>query len=41
MLKTKKEMIKKFTTGCEQGLYLKNPYDINVNVEEPTPNVVS
>lgn len=41
VLKTKKEMIKKFTTGCEQGLYLKNPYDINVNVEEPTPSVVS
>ena len=41
VLKTKKEMIKKFTTGCEQGLYLKNPYDVNVNVEEPTPSVVS
>lgn len=27
LLKTKKECIKRFTTGCENGLYLISPYD--------------
>jgi len=27
LLRKKKEIIKKFTTGCEKGLYLKSPYD--------------
>ena len=29
ILKKKKEMIKRFTSGCEKGLYKENPYDID------------
>ena len=29
LLKTKKECIKRFTTGCEKGLYKVSPYDYN------------
>lgn len=35
LLKTKKEIIRRFTTGCEKGLYLKSPYDIDTkNAQE-------
>lgn len=42
-LRTKKESIKRFTTGCENGLYKTNPYDdINVkSIENYTTSVVS
>ena len=40
ILKTKKEMIKRFTSGCEQGLYIESPYETNV-VEKPMQSVVS
>lgn len=33
ILKTKKEDIKRFTTGCENGLYTKNPYDFGIEKE--------
>ena len=39
ILKTKKEMIKRFTSGCEQGLYIENPYD-KENVIANNNNVV-
>ena len=40
ILKTKKELIKKFTSGCEQGMYIQNPYDVQKQVEQtPTPMV--
>lgn len=40
ILKTKKEMIKKFTSGCEQGMYVQNPYDAKKQVDiTPTPMV--
>lgn len=29
LLKTKKECIRRFTTGCEKGLYITSPYDYN------------
>lgn len=29
LLRTKKECIRRFTTGCEKGLYINNPYDYN------------
>ena len=39
-LRTKKECIKRFTTGCEQGLYKTNPYDDlgakNIGIQSPT-----
>lgn len=41
ILKTKKEMIKKFTSGCDKGLYLHNPYDVQQVVETTTTSVVS
>ncbi|MBR3890127.1 hypothetical protein IKJ53_06390 [bacterium] len=30
LLRTKKECIRRFTTGCEKGLYVKSPYDEQV-----------
>ena len=34
ILRTKKENIKKFTSGCEKGLYKTNPYDPQPVIEE-------
>lgn len=38
ILKTKKEMIKRFTAGCEQGLYTENPYETEI---KPVVNNIS
>lgn len=35
VLRTKKENIKKFTTGCKDGLYLISPYDEQVKIVAP------
>lgn len=35
LLKRKKELIKKFTTGCEQGMYIVNPYETNAPLSIP------
>lgn len=33
LLRQKKEEIKRFTTGCEKGLYIKSPYDEDDKIE--------
>ena len=38
LLRQKKEIIKRFTVGCENGLYLKSPYDVNSQLTEETTN---
>ena len=40
LLKRKKEMIKRFTSGCEQGLYQENPYDVDVREIKKAPAVI-
>lgn len=41
ILKQKKEDIVRFTKDCENGLYVQSPYDVNVNIEQQAPSVVS
>ena len=39
VLRTKKENIKKFTTGCKDGLYLVSPYEKPIAIIEPKANI--
>ena len=41
LLKKKKELIKKFTTGCEAGMYKKSPYDEATEDTTPTTTAVA
>ena len=36
LLKTKKECIRRFTTGCEKGLYINSPYETLAKDETPS-----
>ena len=38
VLRTKKENIKKFTTGCKDGLYMVSPYDEEKAIKEIVEN---
>ena len=39
LLRKKKEVIRKFTTGCEKGLYIKSPYDKEEEKTYPIQNL--
>ena len=38
LLRQKKEIIRRFTTGCEKGLYITSPYDVVENTNEKNYN---